>query len=310
MKKKLYFDFPLTDGSRICVQRHEDLSLIPNLRADGIIPEHAHEFYEMVLIQTNSCRHLYREDVTTLLPGDLFLIPPHRTHAYRFTENVLHYNCQFFIDAISGEWLEDVRELTYDRLQPESDDELPAIGRRGILHLNREESFDIIQALERILAEQKSPRKDSERMKRSLLHLILAHLTRLREQRSITIGQAEHWKQQMISETLKDFENRLYAKWDIEALAERFHISSGYFRSIFREITGVPPLQYLNQMRINRAVDMIQHQGLSLHDASAAVGIHDINYFSRLCKQVTGYTPSHFRRNLADQPHQPVISNG
>ena len=31
-------------------------------------------------------------------------------------------------------------------------------------------------------------------------------------------------------------------------------------------------------------------------DASGAVGIYDLNYFSRLCKQFTGYTPSHFRR--------------
>ena len=32
---------------------------------------------------------------TTLIPGDLFMIPPHRSHMLHFTEDVLYYNCQF-----------------------------------------------------------------------------------------------------------------------------------------------------------------------------------------------------------------------
>ena len=47
----MYLDFPLTDGSRICVQRHADLRTLPYIRPDGRIPEHAHEYYEMVLLQ-------------------------------------------------------------------------------------------------------------------------------------------------------------------------------------------------------------------------------------------------------------------
>ena len=113
----LYLDFPLSDGSRICVQRHEDRMHMPNMRSDGIVPDHAHEFYEIVLIIRNSCRHVYQQDETTLLPGDLFMIPPHRSHMLHFTEDVLYYNCQFFADALSGEWMDDVQSLTYDRLK-------------------------------------------------------------------------------------------------------------------------------------------------------------------------------------------------
>ena len=297
-----YIDFPLTDGSRICVQRLDDLQNMPYILPDGTVPSHAHEFFEMVLVIKNSCRHIYQGDETTLLPGDFFMIPPHRPHAYQFTEEILYYNCQFYIDIISGEWLNDIHELTYDHLRDYNLNnhsyELKDINRQGILHLNPEDTAVTASFFDRILDEQIRSRHDSERMKRLLLHLVLSGMNRIREERITRLNSAENWKQKMIRDTLIRFENNLSINWDSDELAAQYHISVSYFRSIFREVTGVPPRQFLNQLRINRAVDMIQHQGKSINDASSAVGIHDLNYFSRMCKNITGYPPSHFRKKI------------
>ena len=293
----LYLDFPLTNGSRICVQRHEDRMHMPNMRSDGIVPDHAHEFYEIVLILRNSCRHVYQQDETTLIPGDLFMIPPHRSHLLHFTEDVLYYNCQFFADALPGEWMEDVQALTYDRLKANIGGfaDRFSIDRQGILHLNSDEINETVKILDLILKEQSSTFSDSERMKRILLCLLLARIKRIRDQRFIQPDGSGDWKEKIVHETLAAFEKGLDQDWDMNELAARNNLSSGYFRRIFREITGMPPRQFLNQIRINRAVDMIQHQGLSIYDAACSIGIHDLNYFSRLCRQLTGYPPSHFR---------------
>ena len=293
----LYLDFPLSNGSRICVQRHEDRMNMPNMRSDGIVPDHAHEFYEIVLILRNSCRHVYQQDETTLIPGDLFMIPPHRSHLLHFTEDVLYYNCQFFADVLSEEWMDDVQALTYDRLKENiaGSADLFRIDRQGILHLNPEETNETVRILELILTEQNSDYSDSERMKRILLCLLLARIKRIRDQRLIPNNSSGDWKERIVHETLSAFEKGLDRDWDMDELAARNNISSGYFRRIFREITGMPPRQFLNQIRINRAVDKIQHQGFSIYDAACSIGIHDLNYFSRLCRQLTGYPPSHFR---------------
>ena len=150
---KLYLDFPLSNGSRICVQRHEDRMHMPNMRSDGVVPYHAHEFYEIVLILQNSCRHVYQQDETTLIPGDLFMIAPHHSHMLHFTEDVLYYNCQFFADVIPGEWLEDLQSLTYDRLKANIGgfSGLYSVDRQGILHLNPEEREETVRGLELIL---------------------------------------------------------------------------------------------------------------------------------------------------------------
>ncbi len=293
----LYLDFPLTDGSRICVQRHEDRIHMPNMRADGVVPDHAHEFFEIVLIIRNSCRHVYRMDETTLLPGDLFMIPPHRPHMLHFTEDVLYYNCQFFSDAVPGDWMEDIQSLTYDRLMENISNQadLFRIDREGILHLNEEETEEAVRILELILKEQINSFSDSERMKQTLLCLLLARIKRIRDQRFILNSGSGNWKEKIVHATLAAFEEGLDQDWDMGDLAAGYNISAGYFRSIFREVTGMPPRQFLNQIRINHAIDLIQHRGASIYDAACSIGIHDLNYFSRLCRQLTGYPPSHFR---------------
>lgn len=296
----LYLDFPLTDGSRICVQRQDKVASMPYIRPDRSIPVHAHEFYEMVLIHQGRCSHFYENEETTLVSGDLFMIPPHRTHAYRYAEDVLQFNCQFYPDALSSDWLGDIRHLSYDRLQkPAQHDDVRGtadINRQGILHLNRDQCAGMNWLFNLILNEQKAPNSDSERIKRCTLQLILALLKRVREQQFAGTKHAEQWKQQMIGDTLKWFEKDITSEWDCAKIAEHYHISESYFRSIFKDVTGLPPRQYLNRMRILRAISLIQHHGASLSEASRAIGIHDFNYFSRLCRTVTGYSPSHFRR--------------
>lgn len=293
----LYLDFPLSNGSRICVQRHEDRMHMPNMRADGTVPDHAHEFYEIVLIMRNSCRHIYQKDETTLLPGDLFMIPPHRPHMLHFTEDVLYYNCQFFADSLPGNWIEDIQSLTYDRLKANvsGSPDLFGIDREGILHMNPEETSETARLLELILKEQISDFSDSERMKQTLLCLLLARIIRIRDQRFLLNHGSGNWKEKIVHETLAEFEKGLDQDWDMAEIAAGHNISSGYFRSIFREVTGMPPRQFLNQIRINHAIDLIQHRGASIYDAACSIGIHDLNYFSRLCRQLTGYPPSHFR---------------
>ena len=136
---------------------------------------------------------------------------------------------------------------------------------------------------------------DSERMKQVLLCLLLARIKRLRDQRFIVNNGTKDWKEKIVHETLAAFKKGLDQDWNMTELAASHNLSAGYFRSIFREITGMPPRQFLNQIRINHAVDLIQHQGSSIYDAACSIGIHDLNYFSRLCRQLTGYPPSHFR---------------
>ena len=296
---ELYFDFPLGDAARICVLHYERMSEVDHLSPEGAVPSHRHGFYEMVLILRGSCEHIYQGTSTMLLPGDLFLIPPHRAHAYRFYEDVDHFNCQFYADALAAEWLEDIQNLRYDRqraFKPAAYHGLADINDQGILHLDNSQIVWLRETLTEIQTEQNAGRADGERMKRCLLQLALARLIRLSNQQFDTVNRQDQWKQALVEDALSSFERNLSGAVDIAQFVRSHHISEGYFRQIFKDVTGLPPRQYLNRMRVVRALEMLNVQGRDICETAEQVGIYDPNYFSRLCKKLTGYPPSHFQR--------------
>jgi AraC-like DNA-binding protein len=83
---------------------------------------------------------------------------------------------------------------------------------------------------------------------------------------------------------------------DMQALAHGLGVSYPHFRRVFKQSTGLPPQQYLLNLRINRAKQLMEEQDIKLSDVARSVGFEDPYYFSRLFKQKTGITPSLWRR--------------
>ena len=78
-------------------------------------------------------------------------------------------------------------------------------------------------------------------------------------------------------------------------MAFRLHLSSSYFRVLFKDVTGLPPVEYLNRLRIVKSLQYLQADDLSIANAAARVGIYDPNYYSRLFKKVMGVPPRYFK---------------
>ena len=76
-------------------------------------------------------------------------------------------------------------------------------------------------------------------------------------------------------------------------LAEYAHVSASYLGSIFRSVTGRSPIDYLIEIRINRAKNLLR-DGYSVTDTSRLVGFNDIYYFSRMFKKHEGISPSDY----------------
>lgn len=84
-------------------------------------------------------------------------------------------------------------------------------------------------------------------------------------------------------------------KTSLSALSSAFGLSEPYLCRIFRRHTGRTVTGYINELRCARAAALI-HSGISLTEAGRQVGIEDYNYFSRMFKKTTGYSPSHYRK--------------
>ncbi len=84
----------------------------------------------------------------------------------------------------------------------------------------------------------------------------------------------------------------------VSDIARYLSIDRTYLFRIFKPNTGYSPVQFLLRYKIDRAKDLIALGRYSITQISAYVGIHDIYYFSKTFKKVTGITPAVYRKKV------------
>lgn len=93
-----------------------------------------------------------------------------------------------------------------------------------------------------------------------------------------------------------------YASEDVSLsqLAERFHINSTYLSELFKKQTGQNYSEYLKELRISKAKELLSDPLLRISDIADLVGFMNPNYFSQVFKKTTGLSPNDYRQWLAD----------
>ena len=99
----------------------------------------------------------------------------------------------------------------------------------------------------------------------------------------------------MVDQILHQIDENVAGAFDFNAFAHSQGITATYFRAVFKGIVGMPPVDYLNHVRVLKALALLQTTDLTISETAAQVGIYDANYFSRLFKKVTGYPPRYFK---------------
>lgn len=82
----------------------------------------------------------------------------------------------------------------------------------------------------------------------------------------------------------------------LDQLSEQFYINKFYLSKIFSKQYGMTIQQYLIQLRITQAKQLLRFSDLPIEKIAAQCGIPDPNYFSRLFRKVEGIAPGEFRR--------------
>ena len=91
------------------------------------------------------------------------------------------------------------------------------------------------------------------------------------------------------------------APLDIAALAESAHLSPKHFARCFRDVVGVPPMAYLQAMRLSHARAALATTATPVTNVATDHGFADGAHFSRAFKRQYGVSPSTFRRRSATE---------
>ncbi len=86
-----------------------------------------------------------------------------------------------------------------------------------------------------------------------------------------------------------------YEEVTLESVAEAVHVSPSYLSRLFRKVLHRRFVDEVKGIRIERAKGLLA-QGHSVRDVAISVGYGNIAYFSTLFRQMTGRSPSEYRR--------------
>jgi two-component system, response regulator YesN len=81
----------------------------------------------------------------------------------------------------------------------------------------------------------------------------------------------------------------------LDEVSKEVNISPYYFSKLFKEETGENFIEYLTNMRINKAKELLSKTDMSMKEICCHIGYSDPNYFSRLFKKNLGVTPTEYK---------------
>ena len=84
-------------------------------------------------------------------------------------------------------------------------------------------------------------------------------------------------------------------RFSIPALAEKCAMSETAYRKRFRVLTGQSPVQYINNLKIEKACQMLLSSDMRLNDISDFLNFYSPAYFYKVFRACTGMTPNEYK---------------
>lgn len=84
----------------------------------------------------------------------------------------------------------------------------------------------------------------------------------------------------------------------LEEVSRDVNISPHYFSKLFKDEMGENFIDYLTNLRIGKAKDIMKNSLMSVKEICYEIGYGDPNYFSRIFKKAVGVTPTEYRDSI------------
>ena len=81
----------------------------------------------------------------------------------------------------------------------------------------------------------------------------------------------------------------------LNEIAKESNYSKSHFSYLFKAVTGQTFVEYLNKVRIEKAIELLKNTDKSIIEISYAVGYNSVANFNKNFKSITGLTPKKFR---------------
>ena len=82
----------------------------------------------------------------------------------------------------------------------------------------------------------------------------------------------------------------------VDELVEDMGMGRTVFFNKLKSLTGLSPVEFIREMRIKRAAQLLEQKQYNITEVTYMVGMNDSRYFAKCFKATYGMTPSEYRR--------------
>lgn len=232
---------------------------------------------ELIFIMNGSLQLIYENtDPIIIYPGDIALLPSHTLHREEFSDKI---NLKAFF--VHFKWKhEDVF--------------FSLVNNENIKHLSPDVRFEvntIINSLRSITNFKSNNCLIAQSRFYLLLTLIYCDM-------KITSGlstQADYAKKQRLIKQAQSYIEANIAKGiTLDDVANYLKVSKFYIARIFRSELNLTPYEYLNDLRMRIAIQLLREGRLYISEIATKTGFSNRKYFSKVFKKFYGKAPSQY----------------
>lgn len=260
----------------------------------SILPLHWHEEIELIYIRAGQAVFSVNHVEIHVQAGDCLIVNSAELHSGYCNSA---YGCSYTAIVFKLSWL--------SALQPDFCQEqcLNPLLRGDLLFpslLTRRRVQDrlLIDRIEDLLAEYRVEREGFQLGIKGRLYMILAvlypHLIPKQLYERANPLNTNKWKNMI--QVLEYINENYKSSLTLDDLASIGSISPSHLCRLFKELTDMRPLEYINMLRVNSAALMIQSGSCSMLQAALENGFQQLSYFSKQFKKYKGISPSTFKR--------------
>lgn len=254
-----------------------------------MVPLHWHNEFELNYIVSGRSEFICGEDKFIADAGDIIVIPPNMLHAlYPYENDKQVYDTLVFREELFGIGKE-------ERCGTSCIEPVICGSRRIIVPItrNHEAYEEVRECVEQIFmcVRANTPIADLK-MKSELLRFLWL----LEEKECIeTVKNQDERQVENIREVLMYINQNYRENICVERLAEMAHLSKSYFMYCFKKVVGVSAMEYIIQLRIKYACDLLRNSTVPSLEVAFACGFQNLSNFNRQFKKHVGYTPKEYR---------------
>ncbi|NLA74602.1 MAG: AraC family transcriptional regulator [Deltaproteobacteria bacterium] len=260
---------------------------------------HKHEFIEFVYVLSGEAKHAINGMEYDVMSGDLIIINYDATHAFyantSHKDDFVTYDLMFtpdFLDAglIRGNNFNSLASsFLFYSMFPEKQEIGPD------LHLTGSQMKTFREIFDKIYLEFHQKQKGYVEIIRAYVVELIIYIFRQIERKNSTDA-CRHKHEEIVYRTLRYLYDHYQTQITLEDLAAQIFLSKDYFSRLFREITGKPVSELLQQIRIEEACKLLISTDETILEVANECGYQDIKFFYATFRKLMGMTPGEYRK--------------